>query len=142
MNMIKKVSLWVLIAGYLAAGINHFYNPASYLRIIPPYIPYPNVANIVSGALEIVLALLLISAKTRPYAAWGIAVLLVAFLPVHITMIADAPLQLGDVTVTPLLAWIRLVLQPVLILWAWWYTNTTSNNKYYLKSNNLFCIVL
>ena len=122
MNMIKKVSLWVLIAGYLAAGINHFYNPASYLRIIPPYIPYPIIANIVSGALEIILALLLIPAKTRRYSAYGIILLLIAFLPVHIDMIVHAPLQLGNLTVTPLLAWIRLLLQPVLILWAWWYT--------------------
>ncbi len=122
MNMTKKAGLWVLIAGYLAAGINHFYNPASYLRIIPPYIPYPIIANIASGALEILFALLLISAKTRPYAAWGIVLLLIAFLPVHITMLTDAPLKLGSIIVTPLLAWIRLLLQPVLILWAWWYT--------------------
>ena len=122
MSLIKKVSFFVLIAGYLAAGINHFYNPASYLRIIPPYIPYPIFANIISGALEIIFALLLIPTKTRRYSAYGIIILLVAFLPVHIDMILHAPLQLGSVTVTPLLAWIRLLLQPVLILWAWWYT--------------------
>ena len=122
MNMIKKVSLWLLIAGYLAAGINHFYNPASYLRIIPAYIPYPAFVNIASGALEIILALLLIPTKTRRYGAYGIILLLIAFLPVHIDMILHAPLQLGSITVTPLLAWIRLLLQPVLILWAWWYT--------------------
>ena len=122
MSLIKKVSFFVLIAGYLAAGINHFYNPVSYLRIIPPYIPYPVFVNIISGALEIILALLLIPRKTRRYSAYGIIILLVAFLPVHIDMIIHAPLQLGSVIVTPLLAWIRLLLQPVLILWAWWYT--------------------
>ena len=122
MNLIKKVSFFVLIAGYLAAGTNHFYNPASYLRIIPPYIPYPALVNIISGALEVLLALLLIPTKTRCYSAYGIIILLVAFLPVHIDMILHAPLQLGSLTVTPLLAWIRLLLQPVLIWWAWWYT--------------------
>ena len=122
MNMIKKASLWVLIIGYLAAGINHFYSPASYLRIIPAYIPYPVIANILSGAAEILLALLLISPKTRYYAAWGIIVMLVAFLPVHIDMILKAPMQLGSITVTPLLAWLRILFQPVLILWVWWYT--------------------
>ena len=78
MNMTKKVSLWVLIIGYLAAGINHFRNPVSYINIIPAYIPYPVVANILSGAAEILLALLLISPKTRHYAAWGIILMLIA----------------------------------------------------------------
>ena len=121
MTLIKKVSFIVLIAGYLAAGINHFYNPTSYLRIIPPYIPHPALVNIISGALEMLLALLLIPTKTRRYSAYGIMLLLVAFLPVHINMVLHAPLQLGSITVTPLLAWIRLLLQPVLILWAWLY---------------------
>jgi hypothetical protein len=49
--------------------------------------------------------------------------MLIAFLPVHISMIGDAPLQLGSLTVTPFIAWVRLVvLQPLLILWALWYT--------------------
>ena len=122
MNMIKKVSLWVLIIGYLAAGINHFRNLASYLNIIPAYIPYPAVANILSGVAEVLLALLLILPKTRHYAAWGIILMLIAFLPVHIDMILKAPMQLGTVTVTPLLAWLRILFQPALILWAWWYT--------------------
>jgi len=122
MKMVKKGSLIILIGGYLAAGVNHFHNPASYLNIIPGYIPYPEAVNFLSGASEILLALLLIFAKTRPYAAMGIALLLVAFLPVHINMLANAPLQLGKLTVTPLLAWLRLLLQPVLIAWVWWYT--------------------
>ena len=129
MNMIKKVSLIVLITGYLAAGINHFRNPASYLNIIPGYIPYPITANMVSGVLEILFALLLILPKTRFYAAWGIILLLVAFLPVHIDMIANAPLKLGTLTVTPLLAWLRLLLQPVLMLWAWWHTRPYAAQK-------------
>ncbi len=120
--MIKKVSLWVLIGGYLAAGINHFRNPASYINIIPAYIPYPVIANILSGAAEILLALLLLFPKTRHYAAWGIIAMLIAFLPVHVDMIIKAPMPLGSITVTPLLAWLRIFFQPVLIIWAWWYT--------------------
>lgn len=132
MNMIKKSSLLMLILGYLAAGINHFRNPASYLKIIPGYIPYPIAVNILSGVLEILFALLLISPKTRIYGAWGIILLLIAFLPVHIDMIGNAPLLLGKLMVTPLLAWLRLLLQPVLMLWAWWYTQ-----PYPVQKNNL-----
>jgi uncharacterized membrane protein len=117
----KKGSLIVLIAGYLIAGINHFVHPNGYIHIIPAYIPFPKLVNIVSGIFEVLFALMLIFPKTRNLGSWGIILLLIAFLPVHIQMVIDAPFKLGTLTVTPLVAWIRILLQPVLILWAWWY---------------------
>ena len=130
MNKLKKVSLVILITGYLIAGANHFRNPASYIKIIPPYFPFTRAINLFAGLFEMGFAVMLISPKTRVNAAWGIIFLLVAFLPVHIKMVQDAPFLLGgDMLVTPLTAWIRLVvLQPLLILWAWWYTK---GNKVY-----------
>lgn len=123
MRTFKKISLGIQVIFYLVAGFNHFYNPASYYRIIPHYIPYPILANILAGCFELLFAVMLIFPKTRPLAARGIILMLIAFLPVHISMISDAPLKLGDLMVTPVIAWIRLViLQPILILWAWWYT--------------------
>jgi uncharacterized membrane protein len=124
MVRIKKIGLIILIIFYLVAGTNHFYNPASYYRLIPPYIPWPQTANLLAGFFELLFAIMLILKKTRTLAAWGIILMLFAFLPVHISMIGNAPLKLGNLTVTPLIAWVRLVvLQPLLIFWAWWYTN-------------------
>lgn len=123
MQILKKVSLTVLILFYLVAGANHFGSPDSYYRIMPSYIPYHVLVNILAGCFELLFALGLIFPKTRPIAAFGIILMLLAFLPVHIGMIGDAPLKVGNLLVTPLIAWIRLVvLQPLLILWAWWYT--------------------
>ena len=124
MNKLKKVSLILLVLGYLVAGVNHFRNPISYIKIIPPYFPYPSMINFAAGFFEIFFAILLIFKKTRPVAAWGIITLLISFLPVHIKMVQDAPFLLGDsINVTPFMAWVRLVvLQPLLLLWAWWYT--------------------
>jgi uncharacterized membrane protein len=122
-QIFKKISLVILVIFYAVAGTNHFYNPVSYYRIIPRYIPYPILINILAGCFELIFALLLIFSKTRSFAAWGIILMLIAFLPVHISMIGNAPLKLGNLMVTPLITWIRLVvLQPLLILWAWWYT--------------------
>jgi uncharacterized membrane protein len=130
MVKLKKASLIIQIAGYLLAGANHFRSPDSYIKIIPPYIPFPVVINIMAGLFELAFALLLISAKTRGLAAWGIILMLLAFLPVHLKMVIDAPFMLGALKVTPLIAWIRLVvLQPLLILWAWWYTDTKQANE-------------
>jgi len=122
MRTFKKISLVIQIMFYIVAGINHFYNPPSYYRIIPHYLPYPILLNILAGCFELLFGVMLIFPKTRTVAAYSIILMLIAFLPVHISMIGDAPLKLGNLTVTPVIAWIRLVvLQPVLILWAWWY---------------------
>jgi uncharacterized membrane protein len=129
MTLLKKVTLVILVIGYLAAGANHFRAPESYIYIIPPYIPLPKLLNILAGFFEILFGLLLIFERTRNLAAWGIILMLIAFLPVHIDMVIRAPFQLGNVHVTPLVAWVRLVvLQPLLILWAWWYTKHQMEN--------------
>ena len=123
MRLLKKVMLVILVIGYLVAGANHFRAPESYIRIIPPYIPLAKLMNILAGISEILFGLLLIFKQTRILAAWGIILMLIAFFPVHIDMVIRAPFQLGGLYVTPLIAWMRLVvLQPLLILWAWWYT--------------------
>jgi uncharacterized membrane protein len=120
---LKKISLVLLIIGYLAAGVNHFRVPAFYIAIIPPYLPHPEIINIVAGCCEIGFAILLIFAKTREFAAWGIVFMLIAFIPVHIEMVRYAPFKVGDSMVSSMVAWVRLVvLQPLLIWWAWWYT--------------------
>jgi uncharacterized membrane protein len=122
MPVLKKVGLAIMSLFYIIAGINHFRNPESYLPIIPHYLPYPILINILAGCFELLFGLLLLFPKTRRIAALGIILMLIAFLPVHIRMIGDAPLKLGSLMVTPFIAWVRLVvLQPLLILWAWWY---------------------
>ena len=113
----------LLIIGYLAAGLNHFRIPAFYIAIIPPYLPHPEIFNAIAGCCEIGFAILLIFAKTREFAAWGIVFMLIAFIPVHMEMVRNVPYRLNGSTVSPIIAWIRLlVIQPLLIWWAWWYT--------------------
>lgn len=131
MKTLKKFSLFFLITGYIIAGINHFVHPDGYIKIIPHYLPYPVVLNSLAGICEITFAILLIFPATRNWGAWLIILMLAAFLPVHITMLQQAPMQLGKLHVTPLLAWIRLLLQPVLMLWVGWHIQTKSLSRTY-----------
>lgn len=117
----------MLIIGYLLAGINHFAHPAGYLLIIPSYIPFPKLMNTLAGGFEMLFALMLIWPKTRPLAACGIILMLAAFLPVHIDMIIHAPFMLGSFLVTTFIAWVRLLLQFVLMVWAGWYRRVSLN---------------
>jgi len=121
MSTAKKISLGLLITGYLLAGINHFRIPAFYIGIIPKYLPFPNILNTLAGLFEIAFALGLIFKPTRKYAAWGIVLLLIAFIPVHTAMLSGHT-ELNGKHVQPVWAWVRLFFQPMLIAWAWWHT--------------------
>jgi len=120
--MLKKVSLFLLIILYVSGGINHFVHPEAYLLIIPNYLPFPTVINIVSGVLEIILGGMLVFSKTRTLAAYGIMILLVLFIPTHIYMIQKGGCMSEAICIPNWAAWIRLFpLQFILIAWAWWH---------------------
>jgi uncharacterized membrane protein len=125
MPTFKKIMFVVMAAAYIIAGVNHFINPQVYLPLIPHYLPLPVVLNILAGFCEITFGLLLFFNKTRKVAAWLIILMLIAFIPVHIDMIRNAPFVMGRVNVSTVFAWVRLPLQGVLIWWAWLYTRHT-----------------
>ena len=109
-----------MIVFYIIAGINHFRNPAAYYRIIPDYLPNAYLINIVSGIVEIALAILLIFPLTRKVAAYGIVLMLVAFIPAHIEMIRKGWCINSNYCLPAWATWVRLFpLQFLLIWWAW-----------------------
>ena len=117
----KKVAFWFLVAFYLFAGANHFINPSFYSGLIPPYLPWHGLINVIAGIAEIVLACLLLLPQTRVLAAKGIILLLVSFIPAHIYFIQINSCIPDGLCVPQWLGWIRLVLiHPLLIAWAWW----------------------
>ncbi len=69
---------------YIAAGINHFWHPETYLKIMPPYLPFPHLLNYISGFAEILFGCMLFFKSTRRLAAWGLAIMLILFFSVHI----------------------------------------------------------
>ena len=87
-KIVKQILFYFLIVFYLFAGYNHFATPSFYLPIIPPYLSFwAKEINILSGIVEIVLALLLIPKATRSLAVKGIIIMLIAFIPAHIYFI-------------------------------------------------------
>jgi uncharacterized membrane protein len=105
---------------YVVAGINHFRKPDFYKPLMPPYIPWHSFMIVASGVAEIGLGLFLLLQPTRPWAAWGIITMLIAFMPVHIYMYQERHTIFLNVP-----AWIivaRIPLQAVLIAWAYLYT--------------------
>jgi uncharacterized membrane protein len=102
----------VLGCVFILAGINHFRRPRMYQAIMPAYLPWHGVAEVLLGGLA------LFSRGRRP-ARWGLAALLVAVFPanVHMALHTERYPQ-----IPAWLLWLRLPLQGVLIGWVWWST--------------------
>lgn len=118
--MKKRISLYIMAAFYLLAAINHFRNPEAYYKIIPPYLPYPVLINLMSGIAEMLFAFLLLIPAAKKWACYGIMIMLIAFIPAHIYMFTTG-WCIKDFCLPQWAIWLRLILlQPLLILWAWW----------------------
>jgi len=118
--------LWFYALFYVLAGCNHFLSTAVYYEIMPKWLPAPGLLIYVSGLLEIVFGFLLLFKKTRNFASVLIILMLIAFIPAHIYMIEKAPFVLRGILVTPLIAWMRLPFQLLLMGWAWYYYKKTT----------------
>jgi uncharacterized membrane protein len=103
---------------FVAAGVMHFVAPDFYMKIMPPYLPYPRTLVLVSGGFEIALGVFLLIPLTSRWAAWGLIALLIAVFPANIYMYQHAK----DFRISPLLLFLRLPLQGLLILWGFAYT--------------------
>ncbi len=122
----RQLGLWLMIAVYLAAGINHFVMPDFYYPLIPSYLGNKPFLNTLAGFAEITGAIGLMINATRKWAVYGIIAMLLAFLPTHIYMITDADkVQFDGIKLPVWAGWIRLIIiHPILIGWAWWHRNT------------------
>lgn len=110
--------LYLMAFFYLFAGVQHFRIPRFFLSITPPWVSHPELVNWIVGAIEIILAIGLIIPNTRPWAAWGIIVLLIAVFPANFYHHQKARKKGKGVTGTL----IRLPVQLLLIWWAYSYT--------------------
>lgn len=123
MKKIKIVGLYLMSAFYTLAGINHFISPDGYLRLIPEYLPFHELLNILAGVCEVAFGIALLFPQTRGMAAWGVILMLLAFIPAHIYFIQLNSCIENGICLPPWTGWFRLlIIHPVLIGWAYLYT--------------------
>jgi uncharacterized membrane protein len=105
------VFLWFAIG-----GVAHFAATSTEMRIVPPYIPWPHAAVLISGVFELLGAAGLLYPPTRRAAGLGLFALTIAVTPAHFYM-----LQRPDLFDVPYwLLVLRLPLQAALLaLIAW-----------------------
>lgn len=115
MTTLQFFSLYSMAAIYVFTGVCHFLSPKFFIKITPQWVPLPEQVNVLVGATEIILGLLLVFTATRQVAAIGIIVLLIAVFPANVVHFQKAKRKQKHVLVTLL----RLPVQALLIYWSY-----------------------
>lgn len=107
------VFLW-----FFLGGIAHFVATAAEMRIVPPAIPWPRAAVLLSGVFELLGAAGLLVGRTRRAAGIALLLLTLAVTPAHFYMLQRP--ELFGVPYWALIA--RLPLQAALLALIAWCT--------------------
>jgi uncharacterized membrane protein len=126
MQTFKIVMKYLLALLFILAGVNHFRDPEFYLRIMPPWLPWPSALHLIAGFFEFVFGVMLLIPRYQKLAAWGLIALLLAVYPANIHMAVNHHLY---PELPMIFHWIRLPLQFVLIAWAWWFTEPDEERR-------------
>ena len=118
---IKLISIYIMSFFYIQIGIKHFTNPAWFMQIMPPYLPYHLALVYISGFFEIFLGILLLFPKMRHIAGLGLILLLIAVFPANIYL---AQTNGAVMNTSPIIAWGRLPFQAVFIGLAYWHSKS------------------
>ena len=122
--MIARLTTRILLASlFLLAGSAHLADPALFLPIMPPWIPFHFYSIVASGVFELLggIGLLVPDQRILALTGWGLVLLLIAVFPANIYM-ATNHIQVHGIPSQPWMAWARLPLQPILIFAVLWAT--------------------
>ncbi|MEO8307984.1 MAG: hypothetical protein ABI616_08080 [Pseudomonadota bacterium] len=86
-SALTSAALVIVILWFLVGGIAHFVATAVELRVVPPWVPWPLAAVMISGAFELLGVAGLLHRKTRSPAGIGLFLLTIAVSPVHVFML-------------------------------------------------------
>ena len=122
MKKIKKITIIIMALFYIWVGIRHFVEPAWFVQIMPPYLPFHFEAVYLSGFFEILFGIMLLFMKTRYYAAWGLILLLIAVYPANIYLAFNkAPQEALQISAFAA-SWVRLPIQFIFFGLAYWHS--------------------
>jgi uncharacterized membrane protein len=122
----KVIGLSFVFLWFFIGGIAHFAKTDLEMTIVPPYIPSPRAAVLVSGVFELLGAVGLLVRRTRLAAGVGLFLLTIAVTPAHIYM-----LQRPELFGVPF--WVlvlRLPMQVALLCLIAWCTGVVDHFKH------------
>lgn len=126
-GVLRTVGRIILGAFVFSAGIGHFANSEAFLAQVPPWMPAPEAVVAISGVVELVLgaALILSPQRYRYVIGWIVAAFFVVIFPGNIAQFITGTDAFGlDSDAS---RFVRLLFQPVLVVWALWCTSAWSH---------------
>jgi len=121
----KATGLGVVFLWFLLGGIAHFALTSLEMSIVPPYVPNPRLAVLLSGVFELLGAAGILYRPTRAAAGWGLIALTIAVTPANVYMM-EHPEQFG-IPYAVLVA--RLPLQAALLALIGWSTRPSPPSR-------------
>lgn len=129
MKAVQIFGRLLIAAFFVVAGFNHFRVPRIYEAMIPPWLPEHTALNFISGAAEIIGGVALLIPVLRPWAGYGLILLLVLIFPANVYVALQGHMEGFDFPAWVL--WARLPFQLVFIGWVWWTSQPSDH----------FCVV-
>ena len=136
MNLARTVARYLLGAALIFAGVGHFtFSRLAFQAQVPPWVPLdPDFVVLASGAVEIALGLgLIFVARFRKQIGWLTAAFFLAIFPGNISQYLTQTDAFG--LSTDEARAIRLLFQPLLIIWALWATSAWTKAKQNFKED-------
>lgn len=114
-------ALAFVFSWFLLGGLGHFVTPEFFIKIVPPYIPYPDLAVYLSGVFELLGAAGLLLPRWRRLAGLGLFALTLCVTPANVHMWLHPELfPLMPEPWLSLVLGLRLVIQ-LFLLYCIWY---------------------
>ena len=137
MKYVKTSARYLLGAALIYAGVGHFtFSRTEFQAQVPPWVPLDtDFVVLASGAVEIALGLgLIFIARYRKQVGWLTAAFFLAIFPGNISQYLTQTDAFG--LNSDEARAIRLLFQPLLMLWALWATSAWSRAKAMPKVTN------
>ena len=117
----RTAGRWALALVLAVAGVGHFTSTDAFTAQVPPWLPLTDVIVYASGVVELVLAAaLLLARRHRTTVGWIVAGFFVVVFPGNVSQLVTQTDAFG--LDTDLARAVRLLFQPVLVVWALWST--------------------
>tara|TARA_B100000003_G_C10893488_1_gene356181 strand:+ start:693 stop:1160 length:468 start_codon:yes stop_codon:yes gene_type:complete len=117
----KTLTIFVMGVMYVFIGIKHFTDPQYFLDIVPPQLPFKLFLVYLTGLIEVVGGIAILTPKTRKAGAYLLIFLLVSVFPANIYLyVSETPQSLLGISEADAL--IRMPFQIPLILLAYWHS--------------------
>lgn len=118
-RILKYAGLVLVTVFFVVGGQAHFTATGFFVKIVPPYVPFPLLMVYVTGVLELIGSAAIWVPKWRSSAGIGLVALTVCVTPANIYMWMNP--ELFPEISPAFLSW-RLVAQVVLLAIIWWST--------------------